>query len=204
MKTPDEGECWGILGGTFDPIHNGHIQLAFDIQKIKNLDGILLIPSFLHPFKKEHTSASFEDRLRMLQLASQAYKTFYISTIEKEKQLSGFTIDTIRAIKNEYPKTMFNFLIGADNIEQFPIWHHASEIIDEIHVVAGKRPPFQMQNIENDFSNQIEYIETTELEISSTEIKQMILEHKFEKLSTILDPKVLQYITERNLYSYEK
>ena len=204
MKTPEEGEYWGILGGSFDPVHRGHMQLASDIQKIKKLDGILLVPSFLHPFKKEHTVASYDDRLTMVQLASQSRDTFYVTTIEKDKRLTGYTIDTIKAIKNMYKETTFCFLIGADNIEQFPTWHHASEIMQEIKVIAGHRPPFDVTNIQNDFLSAIDYIETSELEISSTEIKLLIQEKKTEKLSTILDEKVLQYIIERNLYSNGK
>ena len=99
MTTPESGEFWGILGGTFDPVHKGHITLALDCLKEKNLDGVLCIPSFLHPFKKNVVSASFEDRLQMLRQTVSDDNRFSISTIEKDESLSGYSIDTIRAVK---------------------------------------------------------------------------------------------------------
>ncbi len=200
MKTPEPGESWGILGGTFDPIHVGHIHLASDILKIKNLDGIVMIPSFSHPFKHEQTIVSFDDRLAMTTLAANSYKSFFVSAIERDKNLSGYTLDTIKAIKKKYPKVKFCFIIGADNISQLPLWHNASQIFKEIQVVAGKRPHFDMEIIQNDFSQLVEYIESSEIDISSTEIKSLLQSNDEKKLKTILDSNVLQYIKERNLY----
>lgn len=200
MKTPEKGESWGILGGTFDPIHNGHLRLASDVLTIKKLDGIILIPSFLHPFKNKQTEASYDDRLTMTKLAISSLDSFMVSSIERDSSLSGFTLETIKAVKKLYDMVTFYFIIGADNISQIPLWHRASEIIDEIKIVAGKRPPFDMNLIENDFSDSVEYIETSEIDISSTEIKRMLKQNEFEKLKTILHSDVLKYIKERKLY----
>ena len=200
MKTPEQGESWGILGGTFDPIHEGHLRLASDVQRLKNLDGILLIPSFYHPFKNEQTAASYDDRLAMTKLAVSLIDSFVLSTIEKDKKLSGYSIDTIKAVKNFYADVQFSFIIGADNIAQLPLWHKASEIIKEIKIIAGKRPPFDMLTIKNEFSDSVEYVESGEVDISSSEIKNLIRNKEFEKLKTILHQDVLQFIRERNLY----
>ncbi len=172
MKAPESGETWGILGGTFDPIHKGHLSLASDIKNIKKLDGILIVPSFLHPFKKEHLSASYEDRLAMTRLAAASLDVFVVSTIERDLNLPGYTLDTIKAIKNAYSDITFYFIIGADNIAQLPLWHNISEILKEIKIIVGKRPHFELNKIENDFSDSLEYIKTSEVDISSTEIKK--------------------------------
>ncbi len=201
MKTPEQGGSWGILGGTFDPIHNGHTCLASDILRIKNLDGILFIPSFLHPFKNGQIVSSFDERIKMLQLAISSHKEFSITTIERDNKLPGYTLETILSIKKMFARTKFYFLIGADNISQLPLWHNIDKILKETQIIAGKRPPFKKPEIENDISKSIEYIQSSELLISSTEIKQYILNQEYEKLRTILHPDVLQYIIERKLYS---
>jgi nicotinic acid mononucleotide adenylyltransferase len=112
-------------------------------------------------------------------------------------------VDISNLIGGLNPDRTFNFyfLIGADNISQLQLWHNIDQILEEIKVVAGKRPPFKKPEIENDISKSIEYIQTSELQISSTEIKQYMLSQDYEKLRTILHPDVLQYIKERKLYS---
>ena len=79
MPTPEPGEQWGILGGTFDPVHRGHTTLAYDICMKKRLSGVLLVPAYCHPFKNEQAVASFDDRLEMLKLAVSCLSTKMLS-----------------------------------------------------------------------------------------------------------------------------
>lgn len=198
VKTPDSGEHWGLLGGAFDPIHLGHINLAKEIQETFNLDGILFIPSFSHPFKNEMISSSFEHRVNMLEIICNKYANFSVSTIEEN--LTGFTIDTVKYIKNLFPNTKFIFIVGTDSITQLNQWRSPDEIIKEIKIVAGTRPGYTFDSSDC-FSDKIQYIEIDEVNVSSSEIRKMIsVDIDDNKLKMFIDEDVIQYIKKYNLY----
>lgn len=201
MAAPSDGERWGILGGSFDPVHLGHINLASEIKTFKNLSGIIIIPSYKHPFKNNHNEASFDDRLEMLKLALADEPYFFISEIEKEENLSGYTINTIRALKSKYENVEFFFIIGADNITQLEKWHQPDEILKEVNLISGKRPSYENKMPDKAMYDKIEFLKTSEINISSSEIRNMIAEDKDTKeLSEFLDERVLKYILEKELY----
>jgi len=200
MGTPEKGERWGILGGTFDPVHRGHLNLAYAIYFKKKLNGIILIPTFNHPVKKQQAYAPYKDRLEMLRLASSKKDIYFISEIEKEKNLSGYSIDTIKALKSSFPDTELFFIIGADNIEQIDNWYHPEEIVKEVKVVAGSRTGFALDSNSSKYIGNIEYIKTPLVNISSTEIRTMIKRKDFERLKGFVDNNVLNYIIDKNLY----
>ncbi|KAA3632389.1 MAG: nicotinate (nicotinamide) nucleotide adenylyltransferase [Calditrichaeota bacterium] len=199
MTTPDSGENWGILGGTFDPVHNGHITLAQDCLEAKNLDGVLCIPSFLHPFKTIAVSASFADRLAMLKIAISEKRKLIPSAIEQVENLSGYTLDTIRAVKKRFPKTNFYFIIGADNLSQLDKWYKTDEIIKEIIILAGNRPGF-ISEVSEKYIKAVEVVDSSWIDIASTEIKQLIQNGEQEKLLEFIHPDVLAFIEQRKLY----
>lgn len=201
MPTPEKGEHWGILGGTFDPIHRGHLTLVRDIQLKKPLDGILLIPAHNHPFKKEQAVASYENRLAMLRLAIPRHEPIHVCEIEKELDLSGYTLDTVRAVKKRYPGVTFCFLVGADNIAQIGTWYKPEEILNELTVIAGTRPGFSPEQATEPLAARIEYIETTPVDISSSVIRNMIsVKASREELIKWLDLPVYDYILSKGLY----
>lgn len=201
MKTtvPKKGKNYGLLGGAFDPVHLGHTQLAIDIKNARSLDGVFCIPSYAHPFKNNKEKASYEHRLNMLELALKDYDDIFILELEKEYDLSGYTIDTVTTIKKLYPESNFCFIIGADNIKAIETWHNPQQIIQEIPILAGSRPNSKVD--EGAFAGYIDYVETSMLDISSTEIKQLISDSGYsKKLLDFLDPLVLEYIEDRKLY----
>ncbi|UCG61875.1 MAG: nicotinate (nicotinamide) nucleotide adenylyltransferase [Candidatus Zixiibacteriota bacterium] len=201
MPTPEKGEHWGILGGTFDPIHRGHLTLVRNIQLKKPLDGTLLIPAHKHPLKSEQAVASYDNRLAMLKLAVCELERVRIDEIEKELNLSGYTLDTVRAIKKRYPGVTFYFLVGADNITQMGSWHKPEEILDELSIIAGTRPAFSPEQASGPLAARIEYIETTPVDISSSRIRSLISEGaQRNELIRWLDPSVYDYIVTRGLY----
>lgn len=201
MPTPEPGEQWGILGGTFDPVHRGHTTLASEIHQKKRLDGVLLVPAYRHPFKNEQAVASFDHRAAMLRLAASDCEFFAVDEIEKTENLSGYTLDTVRAIKAHYPGVTFFFLVGSDNICQIQKWHRPEEILKEIKVIAGTRPSFTQRVTDNTFASKIEYIETTAVNVSSSGIRAFLAGGgNRAELDKWLDSKVRDYILAENLY----
>jgi len=201
MRTPEKGERWGILGGAFDPVHLGHINLAGQIHDIKKLNGVLLVPTWTHPVKNSRVFASFDDRLEMLKLAVKDFNYFCISSLEKEEQLSGYTLDTIRAIKKRYPQVEFYFIIGSDNINQLDKWYHPEEILQEIKILAGTRPTGITKAIDSVYSKRIEFIDIKPFEASSSDIRTLLKEKKGpEAVKPYLNEKVAGYIFKKELY----
>jgi nicotinate-nucleotide adenylyltransferase len=201
MPAPDKGERWGILGGAFDPVHRGHITLSRDIGRSKRLDGVLLIPSSNHPFKDGQCVASFQHRLEMLKLAARQFDLFLVSDIERQQNLSGYTIDTIRAVKAAYPDTEFYFIIGADNIDQMRQWYQPEEIFREVGVIAGTRPGYVPHHADGSLAAEIEFIETEAVDISSTEVRKAICcGGGVSAVADRLAPDVRDYIIKHGLY----
>ncbi|MEA3297664.1 MAG: nicotinate (nicotinamide) nucleotide adenylyltransferase [candidate division Zixibacteria bacterium] len=200
MPTPENGGDWGILGGSFDPIHRGHLNLASRIRSQKNLSGVFMIPSFRHPFKNA-CHASFEDRVEMLRLAIAGNDHFIISEIEKEINLPGYTLSTIRALKKKYPQVSFFFIMGQDNLIELNRWHKPDEILSETKILVGCRPPHDPNTISGFPADRIELVETTTMNASSTQIRELLRSNvPPEKLNTMIPDAVREYILTRGLY----
>jgi nicotinate-nucleotide adenylyltransferase len=198
VKTPEHGEHWGLLGGAFDPVHSGHINLASKILDTLNLSGIIFIPSFSHPFKNDNISSSFEHRVVMLDLACKKHINFIVTNIEEN--LSGYTIDTVRKLKELYPQTEFTFIVGTDSLSQLNQWREPDEIIREVNLVAGTRPGHEFSS-DNCFSDKIQYIEIAEIDISSSQLRKMISSSMpDDELKKYIDEDVLSYIKTNKLY----
>ncbi|MCH9024557.1 MAG: nicotinate (nicotinamide) nucleotide adenylyltransferase, partial [candidate division Zixibacteria bacterium] len=192
MPSPEKGSRWGILGGSFDPIHNGHINLANWICSKKELDGVLIVPAVKHPNKSRLSEANYLDRVAMIKAALLGMTKFLICEIEAEESLSGYTIDTIRALKKRFPKVKFYFIIGSDNIGIIDNWYMAEELKSEVKFIAGTRPG----SGNTDKSKlPVELVEIPELDISSSEIRKMIKSGcSFEKLTDYVPASAAEYI----------
>ena len=204
MKTPAHGGNWGILGGAFDPVHLGHTTLASEIADAASLTGVLFVPSYRHPFKTGECGASFEDRVRMLQLATHERESFIVSKIEHEQDLPGYTVDMITALKSRYPETEFSFLIGADNLTELPKWRQPSQLLGAARILVGSRPGFDPRaSLEASGLpiDRIEVVESRQIDASSTDIRKLLESGApDEKFADLLCGDVLQYIRTKGLY----
>ncbi len=205
--TPDQGGSWGILGGTFDPVHRGHLALVHEICEQKKLTGALFVPSIRHPFKQGQCQASFSDRVAMLRLAVESHECFLVSEIEAEMDLSGYTLDTVRACKQRYPQAEFSFIVGADILGELKQWHDPEQILREVRILVGSRPPYDKKQLVAQKqlaafpSDRIELVPTSLIDISSTEVRQKIGTNiSPDELDRLIPPKVRQYIQQRRLY----
>jgi len=201
MPVPDTGGNWGVLGGTFDPIHFGHIHLAQEIKRLKNLDGVIFIPSINHPCKEPVCHVSFEYRVKMLELALNNYPELIISEIESDLNLSGYTFDTMSALKEKYPLAAFHFIIGSDNISELSTWYNSDLLLKSVKFLVGTRPGFKFELPEDLPGENIDFVETSVVKVSSTYIRKLLKEGaSSETIDKFIPAIVRDYIMERKLY----
>lgn len=196
----------GILGGTFDPVHNGHIYSAQAVYEQLQPEKILFIPAFIPPHKVGQEFAPAEDRYRMTVLATEEYPYFEVSDIELRRSGISYTLDTVKELQRLYLEYELYFLIGADTIPQLQTWHKIDELLQLVTFVAAKRPGY-LQALDRACSSlgviareKIVLVDTPEYEVSSTEIRQKI--KSGESLEGLVPAHVEQYIREHRLYLF--
>ena len=139
----------GLLGGTFDPVHNGHLQLGGAVQARYVLDRIVFIPAASPPHKDERDVGAIEHRLQMLRLAIDGRSGFEISEIEISRDRKSYTIDTIEELKQSAdPRSRFYFIIGFDAISEIESWHRWQELLYSTNFIVAVRPGFSLKEIE--------------------------------------------------------
>ena len=209
----------GILGGTFDPIHLGHIQPAINTAEFLNLKQIALLPAHIPPHKKQ-TTATAKHRKAMVELVCQAYDLFSLDERELHKDSPSYTVETLQAIKNEHSNSQVFFIIGMDSLLNFTSWHRWQDILTLCHLVVNTRPEHDLTNASpetlaliNKHQMTLQEIETQSAggiiirndeswQISSTEIRAQ-LKHspsKFDTNKQMLCQDVYHYINEHQLY----
>lgn len=188
----------GIYGGSFNPIHKGHTQLAASIVAQGLVDELWLMVSPLNPLKSGEVSdiAEYEHRLKMAELATQSIKGVKVSDFERSLPLPSYTITTLGELQKAFPEHEFTLVIGADNWEQFPRWYHADEIIERYQILIYRRPGCEFD--ETSLPASVKVVDTPLFDVSSTEIRTSIAEGK--PLTKWVDRKVLSYIKRHHLY----
>jgi nicotinate-nucleotide adenylyltransferase len=186
----------GLLFGSFNPIHNGHITLATFILKHKPLDEIWFVVSPLSPFKKSKILLDKNDRLDMVKVAIKPFKEFFASDIEFKMKTPNYTIDTLYEIKKKYPEDSFSLIIGEDNLENFKNWKDSNLIIENFKIYVYPRN-FSKSKLNLNF-NTLNKINAPSINISSTDIRESI--KKNEGVDGLLSPEVLDQIKKKKLY----
>jgi len=194
----------GIFGGSFNPPHNGHVNIAMQAKNELGLDKMLIMPTGKSPHKGT-ASVGFYGRATMCKLAFSHLPGFEVTDIEGKISGRSYTINSIRLIKKQYPRdTAFYMLIGADMLFYFEKWHKYESILDECNVVAAAREPGQFNDM-LEFATEIGKIRVLNFEttqVSSSEVRAKIAAGK--DVSSLLPPKVFKYIREKRLYLNEK
>lgn len=132
----------GLLGGTFNPVHEGHLTIARDALVLFGLEAVWFIPCSIPPHKSSAELASNEHRLAMLQLAIRPEPRFAALTIEFDRPGPSYTLHTVRALQNLHPRTGFVFIIGADTLYELHTWHRPLELLSLVRIVTLSRPGF--------------------------------------------------------------
>lgn len=214
----------GILGGTFNPVHYGHLRLAEEAFEMLHLDKVIFIPSYLPPHKVEDAVLSADARLRMVELAIEGNSHFEISNMELKRGGKSYSVDTIRQLKNLYGDfyDLF-FIIGLDSYRDIGSWKDYAELFAMTDIVVARRPgelpgredmsPVELLpvDIRDEFcydsatntvvhtSGKITYfLESTMLDISSTKLRRQVFEGR--SIRYLVPPNVESFIKERSLY----
>lgn len=190
----------GILGGTFNPIHIGHLIMAEYVREYYNFEKILFIPAGDPPFKDD-LEVSKEDRLEMVKLAIKDNSNFIISDIEVIREGKSYTIDTIEKFKKENPSDIFYFILGQDAAFDFYKWHRYSDLIsmtDIVVVVRGENLKDEIIKKNEEYKEKFHFLNTPFLEISSTDIRNRIKNKKSFRYLVTND--VYDYIIKKGLY----
>jgi len=183
-----------IFGGTFDPIHNGHLAMAREAARRCALDRVLLIPAARPPHKSAGPHASYEDRLRMVELACAGEPRFEASQLEAGTAKS-YSIETIEKARSGLaPEDQLFFLIGADAFSEIESWHRWQEVVRAVEFIVVSRPHRQY-SIPG--GAKVHRLDDLEVPTSSSEIRRKIARGDFQ---VDLPPAVLDYIRQRRLY----
>ena len=186
----------GIFGGTFDPIHNGHLITAQSVRELRGLDKIVFIPSFISPHKADINSAEPKHRLEMIKLAIEQVDFFDYDDYEISKGGVSFTIDTLREFKKRYD--YLELIIGYDNIFKFHTWKEPDEIMKLAEIIVLRRKSSHPFTLEDKYVKSAIFVETRGIEISATDIRERVKNKK--PIHYLVPEKVKEYIYNFNLY----
>jgi nicotinate-nucleotide adenylyltransferase len=214
----------GILGGTFNPIHYGHLAAAEEVRDRLNLDRVLFVPSYLSPHKLEEEAPSADRRMEMVRLAISGNPHFESSDLENKRKGTSFTIDTINALRHRYPGAELYFITGLDSFIEIRTWHEWETLLTLCFFVVLSRPGYRFADLMKiDFMKSAEtelfaldrgvmkqalvrsdafsiVLETVPLyDISSTDIRQRVKEGRSIKYH--LPEAVELYIMNKRLYA---
>lgn len=188
----------GILGGTFDPIHSGHLILAEQLKEELKLQKVIFIPSANPPHKENYFVSSAKDRLKMVKIAIRDNPDFLISDIELKREGKSYTIDTLTQLKKLYKDYGLFFLLGSDAIDELPTWKEPDKIFQKVKVVVALRPGFNRIDPENRFVRRSLVVPINGLNISSTQIREKIRIGK--SIRYLVPPGVEKFIRSKRLY----
>ena len=202
----------GILGGTFDPIHYGHLRSALELKELFELDHVRLIPC-AQPVHRDSPTATATQRLEMLQLAVKNRTDFIVDTQELQRAGGSYTFDTLTALRSNYPKVPLLLFIGSDAFNDFTTWFRWKELFNLAHVVVITRPNATLNPLNEFFKTHLTndkkilkqevagllfFQQITQLEISATAIRGMITTRK--NPCFLLPDAVIDYIYQHQLY----
>jgi len=196
---------FGIMGGTFDPIHFGHLVIANEVLDKYDMEKIVFIPVGNPPHKKDPRASSL-DRFLMTNIATLSNDKFIVSDIEIKSSKKSYTINTVRELLKVYENTEFYFITGTDAIIDLPNWRETEELLKLCKFIAVGRPGYstleieeKINEIKSKYDGQIELLQVPMLQISSTDIRKRI---RFGRTAKYLLPETVeQYIIKNNLYA---
>lgn len=198
----------GVLGGTFDPVHLGHIMMAEEARKSLGLSEVLLVPAGQPMTRSKESLAPAEHRLQMLRLAAAESPHLKVSALEIDRPGPSYTVDTLDELRKQYGvEDEIYFILGWDSLAQLPIWREPARIINMCLLVAIPRPGWprpSLKTLEKDIpgiSKKVIFLEKPNVDISATDIREKVA--RGEPISRFVPRQVANYIKKQGLYKAE-
>lgn len=197
----------GIFGGTFDPVHVGHLILAEQCRAQAKLDEVWFLPSYRPPHKAEKQVTRFEQRCDMLTLACVGQPAFRVEPIEKELPPPSYTAETLRELNARHPNHEFHLLLGADSLIDLPTWFEPMQVIERAGLIVVPRPGVMLLTAEMlasamglaDASQaRLRIVSSPQVEISSRDLRRLVAGG--HSIRYMVPRSVEEYIRERKLY----
>ncbi len=185
-----------LFGGSFNPIHIGHLALANFICENKYVDELWFLLTPENPLKKSDNLVNEQLRLKMVELAIDSYSKFFVSDFEFQLPRPSYTINTLRALERKYPNYEFYWVLGADNWLIIDKWKDSDQIIKDFNLIIYPRMGYTIE--ENTLPKNVVYINSPIIEVSSTFIRENI--RKGKDMLYFLHPSVSGFIKQNSLY----
>ena len=189
----------GVMGGTFDPIHNGHLVAASEVAAAFDLDEVLFVPTGL-PWQKESVTAT-SDRYLMAEIATAANPRFKVSTVDIDREGPTYTVDTLRDLRVKFPDAELFFITGADAVTSIAGWKDAANLWGLAQFVAVTRPGHKL-DLPSAPEGAIQVLEIPALAISSTDIRARVSQGK--PIWYLVPDGIVQFIAKHGLYGGDK
>ena len=196
----------GVLGGTFDPVHRGHVMMAEEARDTLSLSEVLMVPAGHPMFKVNNKIAPAEHRLAMLRLAVAGKPHLRVSTIELERPGPSYTVDTIAALRERYGGgDEIYFILGWDSLEQLPEWYEPARLISKCFLAAVPRPGWTRPDLKTleagvpGISRRVVFLEKPRVDISALAIREKAA--RGESIARLVPATVADYIKKHKLYT---
>ncbi|AEG59328.1 nicotinate-nucleotide adenylyltransferase [Desulforamulus ruminis] len=194
-----------IMGGTFDPIHHGHLVVAEEVRQQFNLHKVIFVPAARPPHKTGQRISEPLHRVNMARLATASNRFFEVSTLEVERDGPSYTIDTVKEVKERYGVGEIYFITGADAVLEIITWKKAEELLAMCTFIAATRPGYDLKGLKKNLCSlsgkvldNIISLEVPALSISSTDIRRRVRENK--SIKYLLPESVEEYILSHGIY----
>ena len=216
----------GFMGGSFDPVHAGHLRAAEEISEKLELDEVVFIPALISPHKNSDTMTDSSHRLNMLNLSIKTNPHFKISDMELRREPPSYTVDTLRSLNESNPEDRRYFIMGSELFAEIDMWKDFAELFNYSSFVVLRRPGYDVPDsasliplaLKNDFrysysdkgmdvfahtsSNELFFVDIAGVRVSSTEVRE--LASRGNSLRYLVVPEVEEYIAENGLYQLEE
>jgi nicotinate-nucleotide adenylyltransferase len=187
----------GLFGGSFNPIHNGHVRLAKSLLQEAALDEVWFLVSPQNPFKQDQQLLDDDKRLQLVRLALKEEPQLMASDFEFHLPKPSYTWNTLQALEQEYPERKFTLLIGGDNWEAFDKWYRYEDILKRYPIIVYPREGSKVPGVKFQGS-EIQIVETPLINISSTQIRQRL--HEGKSVRGLVNTEVAMVIEQEHLY----
>lgn len=196
----------GVLGGTFDPIHYGHLAAAEEARVALDLERVIWVPALVSPHKVDQTTTAPHHRLAMTRLAVASNPHFQVSTVDLDRAGPSYTVDTLTRLQSEWGPAELYFIVGLDSLAEIATWHDPARLVRLCRIVAVSRPPYEVDPVSLEqalpgVTEHVVFLRVPLLDIASSDLRRRVREGR--SIRYYVPPVVVDYIRAHELYTQE-